>query len=213
MPLTNSYNATATANQQPEFQALWEPIAVDPASSAPVTVPPALFNVGWVPGCVLQFNTAGVGSYPPLGLGGTYPGGDASGSGATGNPTFPYNWTVPYVDPMVGATAGNLPYIAGVLLGVSSLGAPCPVVPNTVGPTTTPAFVAMVAKRGLVQVYVDNTTTIGHTVNISTTSAHVGVGSDTGGTTRTIGTTLGIAMQAVTVSTAALLCWVNLNIT
>ena len=211
MPLTNSYNATATANEQPEYQALWEPFAVDPSSAAPVAVPPALFNVGWIPGCVLQFNTAGVGSYPPLGLGSTtYPGGDSGGSG---NPTFPYNWTVAEVDPMTGATSTNLPYIAGILLGVVSLGAPAPAVPNTVGSTANPTWVAMVGKRGLMQVYVDNTTTIGDTINIATTSAHVGCGHDTGGTTRTIGTTLGIAMQAVTVSTVAQLCWVNVNIT
>jgi hypothetical protein len=193
----------------PEYQVLWEPIAIDPSSSAAVTLPTA-YNVGWVPGCVLQLNTAGVGSYPPLGLGGTYPGGDSGGSG---NPTFPNNWTVQYVDPMTGATSTNLPYIAGVLLGVSSLGAPAPVVPNTISGTSTPALVAMVAKRGICQVYVDNSTTIGDTINIGTTSAHVGVGHDTGGTTRTIGTTLGIALQAVTVSSAAVLCWVNLNIT
>jgi hypothetical protein len=205
VPLTHSYNVTATANEQPEYQVLWEPIAIDPASSAAVTLP-TLFSVGWVPGCVLQLNTAGVGAYPPLGLGGANPGGDSGGSG---NPTFPNNWTVQYCDPMTGATSTNLPYIAGVLLGVSSLGAPAPVVPNTVGPTNTPAFVAMVAKRGICQVYVDNTTTIGDTINIATTSAHVGVGHDTGGTTRTIGTTLG----TVTVTTTAVLCWVNLNIT
>ena len=210
MPLTHSYNVTATANEQPEYQVLWEPIAIDPASSAAVTLPTA-FVVGWVPGCVLQLNTAGVGAYPPLGLGSTtYPGGDSGGSG---NPTFPNNWTVQYVDPMTGATSTNLPYIAGVLLGVSSLGAPAAVVPNTIPGSTTPALVAMVAKRGICQVYVDNTTTIGDTINIGTTASHVGVGHDTGGTTRTIGTTLGIALQAVTVSTVAQLCWVNLNIT
>jgi hypothetical protein len=211
VPLTNSYNSLAQANEQPEYQVLWEPIAVDPASAAPITVPPALFNVGWVPGCVLQYNTAGVGAYPPLGLGSTtYPGGDSGGSG---NPTFPNNWTVQYVDPMVGATAANLPYIAGILLGVVSLGAPAPVVPNTVGSTVAPTWAAMVGKRGICQAYVDTTTVIGHTQNISTTSAHVGTLTDTGGTTRTIGTTVGIALQAVTVSTSAQLCWISLNIT
>ncbi len=207
MPLTNSYNSLAQSNEQPEYQALWEPFAVDPASAALVASPP-LFNVGWWPGCVLQFNTAGVGSYPPLGLGQANPGGDSGGSG---NPTFPNNWTVQYVDPMVGATAGNLPYIAGILLGVGTLGAPAPVVPNTIAGG--PSMVAMVGKRGLMQVMVDNTTTIGDTINIGTTSAHVGVGHDTGGTTRTIGLTLGVALQAVTVSTTALPCWVNVNIT
>ena len=208
MPLTNSYNSLAQSNEQPEYQALWEPFAVDPASAALVTAP-AAFNVGWVPGCVLQFNTAGVGAYPPLGWSAaSNQGGD---SGNSGNPTFPNNWTVQYVDPMTGATSTNLPYIAGILLGVGTLGAPAPVVPNTIAGG--PAMVAMVGKRGLMQVMVDNTTTIGDTINIGTTSAHVGVGHDTGGTTRTIGTTIGVALQAVTVGSVALPCWVNVNIT
>ena len=69
MPLTNSYNSLAQNNEQPEYQVLWEPIAVNPASSAVVTLPTAAGSIGWVPGCVLAYNTAGVGATP--GPGGT----------------------------------------------------------------------------------------------------------------------------------------------
>lgn len=201
MPLGTSFNTLAQNNEQPEYQVLWDPLAVDPASAAVITTPTAAGAVGWVPGCVMQYNTAGVGAYPG-------PGGDSGGSL---NPTFPNNWTVQYVDPMTGATSTNLPFIAGVLLGVGTLGAAAPYVPNTI--SGGPSLIAMVAKRGICQVYTDNTTTIGHTLNISTTSGHVGQVSDTGGTTRTIGTTIGIALQAVTVSAGPLLVWASVNIT
>ncbi len=193
-PLANSYNVCAQNNEQPEYQCLWEPTAVDPASSAVVTLPTAAGSVGWVPGCLLAYNTAGVGAYPG-------PGGD---SGSSGNPTFPNNWTVQYVDP---APTTSTIYLAGVLLGVGSLGAAAPAVPNTIpgGPT----WSAMVGVRGICQVYVDNTTTIGHTLIGSTT--HIGNASDSGGTTRTYGTCIGVALQAVTVSAGPVLCWAHIN--
>lgn len=195
MPLATSYNALANNNQQPEYQCLWEPFAVDPSSAALVTPPTAAGSVGWVPGCLLAYNTAGVGSYPG-------PGGDSGGSA---NPTFPNNWTVQYVDP---APTTSIIYLAGVLLGVGALGAAAPAVPNTVGSTNTPSLSAMVGVRGLCQVYVDNTTTIGHTLKCSTT--HIGNASDTGGSTFTFGTTFGIALQAVTVSAGPKLCWAHI---
>lgn len=185
MPLGNSYNVTATANEQPEYQILWEPFAVDPASSAAVTVPTAAGAVGWVPGCLLAFNTAGVGATPG-------PGGDGA-------------YTVQYVDP---APTTSTTYLAGVLLGVGAPGAAAPVVPNTI--PGGPAFVAQVGVRGLCQVYVDNTTTIGHTLICST--SHVGNASDSGGSTRTFGTTIGIVLQAVTVSAGPVLCWAHIDI-
>lgn len=199
MPLANSYNVLAANNQQPEYQCLWEPLAVDAASTAAVTIPTAAGAVGWVPGCLLAYNSAGVGSYPG-------PGGDSSGSG---NPTFPYNWTVAYCDP---APTSSTTYLAGVLLGVGSLGTPAPVVPNTIsGGVGDPALIAMIGKLGICQVYVDNTTTIGHTLECSTT--HVGNAHDVGSSTVTFGTTFGIALQAVTVTTAPVLCWARVNFT
>ena len=194
MPLANSYNSLAQNNEQPEYQCLWEPFAVDPASAVTNALPTAAGTVGWVPGCVLAFNTAGVGSYPG-------PGGDSGGSG---NPTFPNNWTVQYVDP---APTTSTTYLAGVLLGVGTLGAAAPAVPNTI--SGGPALTAMVGVRGLAQVYVDNTTTIGHTLICSTT--HIGNASDSGGATRTFGTCIGIALQAVTVSAGPVLCWAHID--
>lgn len=195
-PLANSYNALANLNQQPEYQCLWEPFGVDPASAAAITLPTAAGSVGWVPGCLLAYNTAGVGAYPG-------PGGDSGGSG---NPNFPYNWTVQVVDP---APTSSVIYLAGVLLGVGALGAPAPSVPNTISGAGTgqPALQAMVGVRGLCQVYVDNTTTIGHTLKCSTT--HIGNASDTGGNTFTLGTTFGIALQAVTITAGPKLCWAH----
>lgn len=194
MPLTNSYNARASSNEQPEYQMLWEPIAIDPASAALITVPAAAGAVGWIPGALLAFNTAGVGAYPG-------PGGDSGGSG---NPTFPNNWTVQYVDP---APTTSTIYLAGVLLGVTGLGAAAPAIPDTL--SGGPVWSAMVGKRGICQVYVDNSTTIGHTLICSTT--HVGNASDSGGTTRTYGTAFGIALQAVTVTAGPVLCWASVN--
>jgi len=206
VPLTNSYNALGNLNQQPEYQALWEPFGIDPASAGAIVFPTAAGAGAWVPGALLTFNTAGVGSYPPLGYGASAnQGGD---SGNSGNPTFPYNWSVADVDL---APVSSTIYLAGILLGVGSLGAPAYAVPNTVSGVG-PSMQAMVGKRGLMQVLVDNTTTIGHTIIPSTTSLHTGQCSDSGGTTRTYGTCVGVAMQAVTVSTGPKLCWVNVNI-
>lgn len=193
-PLTNSVNSLAQNNEQPEYQCLWTSLAVDPASSAVITVPTASAEAaGWVPGAVLQFNTAGVGSNPG-------PGGDAGQNLAS-----PY--TVQYVDP-AGTSTTNL--LAGILLGVGTLGAAAPFVPNNPpagGPG--PQLVAMVGTSGICQVYVDNSTTIGHTLKCSTSNA--GCASDTAGTTQTYGTTFGIVLQAVTVSGAPQLCWAHIR--
>jgi len=211
-PLTNSANVTGTANEQPEYGVLWEAYAVDPASSGAITYPSAAGTVGWVPGAALAFNTAGVGTNPPAGTGlatsppaysTTAPFGDDYGSVTT-----PY--TVQYVDP---APTSTTTYNAGVLLGVNTLGAAAPAVPNaalgTGASPRLPFWVAMTGKRGIMQVLVDNTTTIGHTLLVST--SHIGNYSDSGGATRTYGTHVGIALQAVTVSTGPILCWAYIN--
>lgn len=218
MPLTNSYNSLAQLNEQPEYQCMWEPIAFNPASVATVSPFPTAAGGGvMVPGTILMFGLtgtqAGVGSYPPLGPTTSYPGGDGGQTGSTGNPTFPYNWTVQYVDVASTSTtvAGGL---AGVALGIGSLGAFA--VPqnlttpsNTSISSTQPSQVVMTGKRGICQVLVDNTTTVGHTLLVSTT--HSGQAHDSGGTTYTYGTHFGIALQAVTVSTGPLLCWASIN--
>jgi len=125
-----------------------------------------------------------------------------------GSVTTPY--TVQYVDP---APTSTTTYNAGVLLGVNTLGAAAPAVPNaalgTGASPRLPFWVAMTGKRGIMQVLVDNTTTIGHTLLVST--SHIGNYSDSGGATRTYGTHVGIALQAVTVSTGPILCWAYIN--
>lgn len=207
MPVSQSSNALAAANQQPTFECYWEPFGVDPTSAGAIAFPTVAGAGAWVPGALLAFSSAGVGSYPPLGYGAAaHQGGD---SGNSGNPTFPYNWTVPVVD-LAPVSTTNL--LAGVLLGVSAPGSPAQAVPDTVGSDTTPALIAMVAKRGLVQVLVDNTTTIGDTIIPSTTSSHTGQASDSGGTSWTAGLTIGVALQAVTITAGPLPCWVKLNI-
>jgi hypothetical protein len=195
MPLGVAYNVLAGQNEQPEYQNLWEPIAVDPASSAVITVPTSsAAAAGWVPGALLAYNTAGVGSNPG-------PGGDASSP--TWSSGVPTGYTVQYVDP---APTTTTIYLAGILLGVGTPGAAAPAVPNTLnGPG--PQLIAMVGKEGIAQIYVDNTTTIGHTIRCST--SNVGCASDSGGTTNTYGTEFGIALQAVTVSSTPALCWVK----
>lgn len=207
MPVGTGLNANAAHNEMPTYEAYWEPYGITVNSSSAVTFPTAAGAGALVPGALMSFASAGVGSYPPLGFGAaSNQGGDW---GNSGNPTFPYNWTVATVDlSAVSATT----FIAGVLLGVGSPGAPAPVVPNTIsGPTTgPPSLIAMVARVGLVQVLVDNTTTIGHTLKVSTTSGHTGQASDTAGTSYTFGTTIGVAMQAVTVSAGPLPCWCKL---
>ena len=159
MPFTNSQNVTAGQNQQPEYAIGWFPYAIDPAASTALAI-----------GTVLQFNIAGVGANPG-------PGGDAGNT--------PY--TVPYVDAMAGGTASNFTLYAGVLVGTSSLGA-ISVVPNTIPGGY--AIVAMAARipGTILQVLCDNSTTIGHTLNISTSTN--GALHDSGGTTNTGGSTL-----------------------
>jgi hypothetical protein len=209
MPVGTGLNVIAAGNEMPTYESYWEPFGINPASTSAVTFPTAAGAGALVPGALMSFTSAGVGSYPPLGYGAaSNQGGDW---GNSGNPTFPYNWTVALVDLCaVSATT----FLAGVLLGVGSPGAPAPVVPNTIsGPATgPPALIAMIAKIGVVQVLVDNTTTIGHTLEASTTSTHTGQAHDTGGTTVTAGTTIGVALQAVTVSAGPLPCWAKINI-
>ena len=178
MPLTNSYNATATANEQPEYQVLWFPSAVD------VTVANAL-----IVGQALAFTTAGVGSNPG-------PGGDAD----NGTP-----YTTVQVTPAPESTTG---LYAGVFIGGPALGA-ASYVPNSI-PGNPP--LAMVGVLGICQVLVDDAnggTTIGHTLKVS--AATVGAFSDSGGTTVTTGTTTGIVLQTVTISSGTALVWASIN--
>lgn len=218
MPLTNSFNSLAQANEQPEYQCLWEPIAFNPSSVATISPFPTAAGGGYmVPGSALMFGLTGtqggVGSYPPLGPNTSYPGGDASGSGATGNTTFPYGWTVQYVD--IASTSTTVSNgLAGVCLGIGSLGGFAQPQADTtpsnasIG-TGQPIQVVMVGKRGIAQLLVDDTTSVGQTIKVST--SHTGQFSTTGGTTWTAGTTVGVALQAVTVNTGPLLCWCSIN--
>jgi len=216
MPLGVAYNVLAANNQQPEYQILWEPIAFNPASVATVSPFPTAAGGGYaVPGCALMYGLtgtqAGVGSYPPLGPTTSYPGGDSGGSG---NPTFPNNWTVQYVD--IASTSTTISGgLAGVCVGFGSqyggyanpqaLTTPA----NASLGSTQASQIAMVGKRGLVQLLMDDTTTVGHTVKVST--SHTGQFSDNGNTTWTFGTTVGIVQQAVTISGGPLLVWCSVN--
>jgi hypothetical protein len=203
-PVGSALNVLAAHNEMPTYEKYWEPYGITPASTSAVTFPTAAGAGALVPGALLSFAAAGVGSYPPLGFGAaSNQGGDW---GSSGNPTFPNNWTVATVD-LSAVSATTL--IAGVLLGVGAPGDPAPVVPNTISGVL-PALIAMVARLGLVQVLVDNTTTIGHTLKVSTTATHTGQASDVGSTTYTFGTTIGVALQAVTVSAGPLPCWAKL---
>lgn len=207
MPLATSVNTVMAGNEQPTFEKYWEPLGINPASASAVTMPTAAGAGALVPGAVMSFISAGVGSYPPLGFGAaSNQGGDW---GNSGNPTFPNNWTTALVD-LAAVSATTL--LAGILLGVGSPGNPAPVVPNTIaGPATIPSLVAMVARLGIVQVLVDNSTTIAHTVNMTGTATHTGQGHDSGGTAYTLGSTLGVALQAVTISAGPLPCWIKLS--
>ena len=222
MPLSQSYNSLAQSNEQPEYQVLYEPIAYNPASVATVGNFPSAAGGGFmVPGSALMYGLtgaqAGVGSFPPLGFGQLYPGGDASGSGATGNTTFPFNWTVQYVD--IASTSTTVANgLAGVNLGVGSLGAFA--VPqnlttpaNTSISSTIPSQVVMVGKRGIAQLLFDaavSPTVVGHSVKVST--SHTGQFSDNGSTTATFGTTVGVVLQAVTFTASApQLVWCAIN--
>lgn len=205
MPLAHSFNVTGTANEQPEYQMLWEPLAINNASTTTAIVIPAAAGGGaWVAGAGLQFGLSGTtitaaGTNWPTGTN-VSPSGDDYGS-----VTAPY--TIQTVD--ISAVSTTL-YAAGVLLGVGTLGASSPVAPNTITGRL-PAQIAMVGKRGICQVLCDNTTTLGHSLNFSTTSGHTGQFSDAGNTTRTFGTTIGWALQAVTVSSGPLLVWAYVN--
>lgn len=212
-PLTNSQNVTATAAEQPEYSVLWEPYAFNPASVATVSPFPTAAGGGYaVPGCALMYGLtgtqAGVGAYPPLGPTTSYPGGDSPSN----NPTFPYNWTVQYVD--IASTSTTVATgLAGVCIGWGSLGGfanpqALTTPANTSSSSTAPGQICMVAKRGLVQLLMDDTTTVGHTVKVSTT--HTGQFSDAGTTTWTFGTSVGIVQQAVT-TTVPLLVWCSVN--
>ena len=219
MPLAQSYNSLAQSNEQPEYQCLWEPIALNPASVANLTFPTAAGSSYLVPGSALMFGLTGtqggVGSFPPLGPNTSYPGGDASGSGATGNTTFPFNWTVQYVDLASTSTTAaerrprrRCAWASGASAEFASpqnLTTPA----NTSVSSTVPGQVVLVGKRGICQLLCDNTTTVGHTIKVST--SHIGQFSDVGSTTVTFGTTVGIALQAVTVSAGPLLVWCSVN--
>jgi hypothetical protein len=193
-PLANSYNALGFNNQQPEYQCLWSPMGINPASSAAILLPAAAGAGALIPGALLSVLSTGVGSNPG-------PGGDDDGA---------TNYTAATVD-LSAVSATTL--LAGILLGVSSPGGFLQAVPNTYAPSQVgPVLTAMVGTRGICQVLVDNTTTIGHTLNPSSTSAHTGQLSDSGGTTTTAGSTCGVALQAVTVAAGPLLCWAKINI-
>lgn len=221
MPLVNSYNTLAQSAEQPEYQCLWEPLAFHPASVATLTNPAAAGGGFMVPGSALMFGLTGtqggVGSFPPLGFGQTYPGGDSGASGQTGNTTFPFNWTVQYVD--IASTSRTVANgLAGVNLGVGSLGgyaAPQSLTTpaNTALSSTQASQMVMVGKRGICQLLFDATvspTVVGHTVIVST--SHTGQFSDNNATTWTAGTTVGIVLQAVTfTSSIPQLVWCSVN--
>lgn len=219
MPLANSYNTLSQGNEQPGYQMLWEPMAINPASTTTAITYQSTAVGAWVAGAALQYGAtgtsitaagtnwpAGASNVPPA-YSSTAPVGDDYGGLST-----PY--TVQTVD--IAAVSSTL-YMAGVLLGVGTLGANSPVAPNAAsagGTTTTPRLpgqIAMVGKRGICQVLVDTTTTVGHSLTVATTSAHTGLFTDAGNTTRTFGTVIGWALQAVTVTTAPLLCWAYVN--
>lgn len=104
---------------------------------------------------------------------------NGSTSGASGSPTHP---TV-----KLSATTGD-PSVVGVIAGAQAAGAGVSVVGQAV----------MVRRYGISQVIVDNTVTAGHMLVQSTGTA--GVAHDSGGTTGTSGQNLGVALEAVTVS-------------
>ena len=195
MPLTNSYNSLAQNGEQPEYQMLWEPLGINPASvNTNLTIPAAAGAGAWVAGALLQYGLTGTGAGVGTNPG---PGGDATST--------PY--TVQEVDLSAVSTTT---YLAGVLLGVGTLGANAAVAPNS-ATLNGALLLAMVGKRGICQVLCDNTTTVGHTLIASTTSTHTGQAADSGGTTRTYGTCIGVALQAVTVSAGPLLVWAHIN--
>lgn len=184
MPLTNSYNATATSNEQPEYQNLWEPSGILTTSSNQTSA--------FTTGAALMYTNAGIGANPG-------PGGDA-GSGTA--------YTVQTVD--IAATTSTL-WFAGILLGVGALGQALSTTefPGTVtsNGSTIGGQQLMVGKKGITQALFDSTTTVGHTFIVSTTVA--GAFHDTAGTAITYGTTVGVILQAVTISSGTALVWVK----
>jgi hypothetical protein len=204
-PVANSFNTLGANNQQPEYQMLWEPMAIYPSSAiTAITIPSAAGAGAWVAGAALQYGASGTtitaaGTNWPTGTS-TSPSGDDYGGLSS-----PY--TIQTVDI---AAVSTTTYFAGVLLGVGSLGANSPVAPNTITGRL-PAQIAMVGKRGICQVLMDTTAALGDTFKVSATATHTGQFADSGGTTFTAGTTCGVILQAVTVSTGPLLCWVKLN--
>jgi hypothetical protein len=192
-PLAQSYNALGLNNQQPEYQCLWAPMGVNQASAVTAITYPAAAGAGaWVPGAVVSITSAGVGTNPG-------PGGDDDGAS---------NWTAAVVD--ISATSATS-LLAGVILGFGAPGSFLQAAPNTFAPSQVgPNLTAMVGTKGIAQVLCDNTTTIGHTIIPSTT--HTGQASDSGGTSSTFGSTLGVALQAVTVSTGPKLVWCKIDV-
>lgn len=193
-PLGISYNALGLNNQQPEYQCLWAPMGLNPATTAAIVNPTAAGAGALVPGALLSVLSSGVGTNPG-------PGGD--NDGAT-------NYTVATVD-LAAVSATTL--LAGVLLGFGSPGSFLQALPSTFGPSEVgPAITVMVGTKGICQVWTDNTTTVGHTLIPSATSTHTGQVSDSGGTSTTAGSTLGVALQAVTVSAGPKLVWAKIDV-
>ena len=130
--------------------------------------------------------------------------------GPVGTTTARATSTVAQVD--IAAVSATT-FLAGVLLGFGAPGSVLNAAPNSFAPSQTgPNLTAMVGTKGLCQVRTDNTTTVGHTLNVSSTSTHTGQVSDTGGTSFTLGSTIGVALQAVTVSAGPKLVWAKIDI-
>jgi len=209
MPVGASYNILGQGNEQPAYQIFWEPMAVYPSSAiTAITYPTAAGAGAWVPGAALQYGASGssmtaAGTNWPTGTS-TSPSGDDYGGLSS-----PY--TIQTVDI---AAVSTTTYFAGALMGVSSPGGLLQQAPNLIpgGTPRLPALVAMVAKRGIMQVLFDNSATVGDTFNVSTTASHTGQFHDSGGTSYTAGTTVGVILQAVTLSSSVpALVWVKLN--
>jgi hypothetical protein len=193
-PLGNSYNALGLNNQQPEYQCLWAPMGLNSATTSAIITPTAAGAGALVPGAVMSLTTAGLGTNPG-------PGGDDDGA---------TNYTAGMVD-LAAVSATTL--LAGILLGFGAPGSFLQALPSTFGPSQAgPAVTCMIGTKGIAQVLCDNTTTIGHTLNVSSTSTHTGQASDTGGTSFTLGSTIGVALQAVTVSTGPKLVWAKIDV-
>jgi hypothetical protein len=223
MPLANSYNVTGTANEEPKYQILWEPIAVNTASTVTATTYPTAIGPGaWVPGAALQWGPTGTtmtaaGTNWPAGATTVPP---AINTNVTAGDDYG-GLSTPYTLQTVDlAAVSTVQLLAGVLLGVGSLGG-FPPSPASGATTLYPnagrlsPLVAMVGKRGLVQVLMDPTTTAvvtGHTIKPSGTATVTGQFIDTGATTPTYGTTCGLAFQTVTIGTAPKLIWCYVNV-